>query len=489
MSWENYGSLWHVDHIVPIQYRGADGQKPDVETLISRLHFTNLQPMWSEENRRKGNRFVGKPPPFLPLSSPQRTTRLAEDRQQNSIDSPLFRITPNHAGGVRSMHSFAASAIVSKGGRFRSPEGLHWGMRVALHPWGVITGGPFGSGHTMGVFKHEIRNLCISFSCPPAIDEQLDGDTPPCQSSTKNPPLTYSSSVIEVRERMVGTERKGGVESAALISGSTSQEHSHQRSSKRAQCPHGRQRYYCKECGGKGICEHGRVRKDCTECWGSQICEHRRRRRQCKECGGSQICQHNRQRSNCRDCQKDNPAFVERIEQQRLKRKHSHVYRLAQSVRHSVWKHLQVFRQGRLPPEDKRSHEYLGCSFHDLKAHLEKDDFHGNPGMSWENYGRLWHVDHIVPIKYGVPRGGTVDIEVLVSRLHFSNLQPLPAEENLRKGNRLIGRPPKLHPPRHKEKNGGLRCCTVSGCNRSFVSERGLHLHIMNTHKLTLKKA
>ena len=23
-------------------------------------------------------------------------------------------------------------------------------------------------------------------------------------------------------------------------------------------CPHGRQRYNCKECGGKGICEHGR---------------------------------------------------------------------------------------------------------------------------------------------------------------------------------------------------------------------------------------
>ena len=25
-------------------------------------------------------------------------------------------------------------------------------------------------------------------------------------------------------------------------------------------CPHGRQRYKCKECGGKGICEHGRQR-------------------------------------------------------------------------------------------------------------------------------------------------------------------------------------------------------------------------------------
>ena len=31
-------------------------------------------------------------------------------------------------------------------------------------------------------------------------------------------------------------------------------------------CPHGRQRYNCKECGGKGICEHGRRRSRCKDC-------------------------------------------------------------------------------------------------------------------------------------------------------------------------------------------------------------------------------
>ena len=34
-------------------------------------------------------------------------------------------------------------------------------------------------------------------------------------------------------------------------------------------CPHGRQRYFCKECGGGGICEHGRRRRQCKECGGS----------------------------------------------------------------------------------------------------------------------------------------------------------------------------------------------------------------------------
>ena len=67
-------------------------------------------------------------------------------------------------------------------------------------------------------------------------------------------------------------------------------------------CPHGRQRYKCKECGGKGICEHGRVRYHCKECGGGSICEHGRLRYNCKECGGAGICEHGRRRNRCKEC-------------------------------------------------------------------------------------------------------------------------------------------------------------------------------------------
>jgi hypothetical protein len=67
-------------------------------------------------------------------------------------------------------------------------------------------------------------------------------------------------------------------------------------------CPHGRQRYRCKECGGASICEHGRERSKCKECGGSQICEHGRRRSECKECDGGTICEHGRRRSECKEC-------------------------------------------------------------------------------------------------------------------------------------------------------------------------------------------
>ena len=70
----------------------------------------------------------------------------------------------------------------------------------------------------------------------------------------------------------------------------------------RPRCPHNRERYRCKECGGASICEHNRQRSKCKECGGASICEHHRIRSRCKECGGAGICQHNRIRSRCKEC-------------------------------------------------------------------------------------------------------------------------------------------------------------------------------------------
>ena len=63
MSWENYGE-WEIDHIVPIKYPGAEGGPPTLAEAEARLHYLNTQPLWRDENRRKKNLFVGRPPPF-----------------------------------------------------------------------------------------------------------------------------------------------------------------------------------------------------------------------------------------------------------------------------------------------------------------------------------------------------------------------------------------------------------------------------------------
>jgi len=53
MSWDNYGK-WHVDHIRPCA--SFDLTKPSEQRKC--FHYTNLQPLWAEENRAKGNKIV-----------------------------------------------------------------------------------------------------------------------------------------------------------------------------------------------------------------------------------------------------------------------------------------------------------------------------------------------------------------------------------------------------------------------------------------------
>jgi hypothetical protein len=52
MNWNNYGSYWEIDHIVPL----ASFDLTDKEQFLKACHYTNLQPLSCEDNRRK-NRF------------------------------------------------------------------------------------------------------------------------------------------------------------------------------------------------------------------------------------------------------------------------------------------------------------------------------------------------------------------------------------------------------------------------------------------------
>jgi hypothetical protein len=74
-----------------------------------------------------------------------------------------------------------------------------------------------------------------------------------------------------------------------------------------------------------------------------------------------------------------------------------------------------------------RTFEIIGCSPQDLKKHLERQ-FVFN--MTWENRAE-WHIDHIIPLS------SARTVEEFYKLCHFTNLQPLWAEENLKKGNRF----------------------------------------------------
>lgn len=51
MSWENYAhDTWHLDHIKPF----ASFDLTDITQYSSCFHYTNLQPLWAEDNYKKG---------------------------------------------------------------------------------------------------------------------------------------------------------------------------------------------------------------------------------------------------------------------------------------------------------------------------------------------------------------------------------------------------------------------------------------------------
>ena len=80
--------------------------------------------------------------------------------------------------------------------------------------------------------------------------------------------------------------------------------------------------------------------------------------------------------------------------------------------------------------KNERTLELIGCSPKQLRHHLESKF---KRGMTWDNYGKHWQVDHILPC-------ASFDHSVPGHRKqcwHFTNLQPLKASINLEKSDKI----------------------------------------------------
>lgn len=102
------------------------------------------------------------------------------------------------------------------------------------------------------------------------------------------------------------------------------------------------------------------------------------------------------------------------------------IYKLSGVVRNRINNFL---KKNNITKKNK-TFELVGCTPQQLKEHLEKQF---REGMTWENHGKYgWHIDHIIPLSSATTE------EELYKLCHFTNLQPLWAEENLSKGNRIL---------------------------------------------------
>jgi len=75
-----------------------------------------------------------------------------------------------------------------------------------------------------------------------------------------------------------------------------------------------------------------------------------------------------------------------------------------------------------------RTFDFVGCEPSILIKHIESQFV---DGISWDNYGK-WHLDHRIPLSMAKTE------EELYKLCHFTNLQPMWAEENLKKGSKII---------------------------------------------------
>ena len=80
--------------------------------------------------------------------------------------------------------------------------------------------------------------------------------------------------------------------------------------------------------------------------------------------------------------------------------------------------------------KSKTTEQLLGDKIATVKEYLESKF---KPGMTWENHGTYgWHIDHIVPLS------SAKNEQDVIKLFHYTNLQPLWANENLSKGNKII---------------------------------------------------
>ena len=84
-----------------------------------------------------------------------------------------------------------------------------------------------------------------------------------------------------------------------------------------------------------------------------------------------------------------------------------------------------------------KTEKLLGTSYKNLMKHLESK-FYNHPEtgltMTWENYGTMWHIDHIVPCAFF----DLSDPEQQKQCFNWKNLQPLTWEDNLSKGDKEL---------------------------------------------------
>lgn len=121
-----------------------------------------------------------------------------------------------------------------------------------------------------------------------------------------------------------------------------------------------------------------------------------------------------------------NPGKVRKHYRERERRRRQNPeYHVKQSLRHRLYIALKGLSKS------ARTFELLDMALPEFRIYLQGQF---QPGMTWENYGPVWHLDHVRPC-------ASFDLRDLAQQrecFNWSNYQPLFAKENLQKGAKYV---------------------------------------------------
>jgi hypothetical protein len=145
---------------------------------------------------------------------------------------------------------------------------------------------------------------------------------------------------------------------------------------------------------------------------------------------------------------RDYPEYIRYKEEQKAKRreykkqphirKYNNEYmknKVKTDIHYKIRFNVSTVMRSRLKSKNKQGvFRNLGYTVQELINHLERQFVEG---MTWGNYGKVWHIDHVKPDSWFIYEN--MDDEGFKQAWDINNLQPLFKEDNLRKGNRYAG--------------------------------------------------
>jgi len=112
---------------------------------------------------------------------------------------------------------------------------------------------------------------------------------------------------------------------------------------------------------------------------------------------------------------------------EKQKREEDSLFKLKQTLRCRI----RLFLKSKGLKKSGKTFYFVGCSPSFLKEYLEKQFTNG---MSWDLVGKNIHIDHIIPLSSAKTE------EEIYKLCHYTNLQPLWAKDNLKKGSKLFNK-------------------------------------------------